>query len=372
MNKIMNITHKNKIKIMNDKEIINLFETPENLYFKQTCGDIQRLLNQEHCNALIQYQLQYYETYQEYSFPNPIIVCILNGKYAILDGQHRYETIKYLSRAYPDRSMNIILSCINIDSEHEYIELFKAVNKNMPLPPMIQNNTDMWMQIGKKIHTYFIQNYKCYHKASDNPRIPHINFDKMMEYIQTNKIIEKCELQDHQQFIDAFEKLNGFYRLHWKTAIQKYMKDTSKRIQDCEAKQPDKPLFVGIYKKFEWLDRIVLKIKDKMDYETMEHIESNHRIKIKKPLRKQVWRTYIGILAGIWGDEGNCFVCQTPIDYDEFQCGHVISVFHGGQTNIDNLRPICGMCNRDMGIRNLDDYKEEYISSINEDMNELD
>ena len=366
----MNISKKNELRIVTDKQIIKLFETPGNLYFNQTCGDIQRLLNQEHYQNLINYQLQYYERFQEYSFPNPIVVCILDGKYAIVDGQHRYETIKYLSKTYSDRSMNIVLSCIHIETEDEYIELFKAVNKNMPLPPMIQNNTDTWIHIGKKIHTYFIQKYRCYHKQSENPRIPHINFDKMMEYIQTNKIIERCDIQNHQEFIDAFEELNIFYGLHWEQVIHanKYMKDTHKRIEDCRKKQPDTPLFVGIYKKFEWLDRIILRIKDKMDYETMEHIESNHRITIKKPLRKKVWTTYIGFFAF----QGTCFVCKTPIEFDEFQCGHVKSVFHGGQTNIDNLRPICGTCNRDMGIRNLDDYKEEYIRSISTDFHELD
>ena len=165
---MMRITRKNEIITYSHNDLLITFENPDNLYFKHHCGDVQRLLNSEHLQELINYQESYYKKYNEYSFPNPIIFCKLEDKYAILDGQHRYETIKYLSKTYKDRSMTIMISCIQISSEDEYIELFKAVNKNMPLPPMIQNNTDTWIRIGKKIHTYFMDTYGCYHKNSEN------------------------------------------------------------------------------------------------------------------------------------------------------------------------------------------------------------
>ena len=33
-----------------------------------------------------------------------------------------------------------------------------------------------------------------------------------------------------------------------------------------------------------------------------------------------------------------------------WECGHIISEFHGGTTEPDNLRPICKNCNSSMGF----------------------
>ena len=86
----------------------------------------------------------------------------------------------------------------------------------------------------------------------------------------------------------------------------------------------------------------------------MVHTPSNYRIKIKKKLRRAVWEKYFKDSL-----QGNCYVCLKTIDYDTFQCGHVTSVFYGGNNSISNLEPICPCCNLDMGIHNLYDYKKE-------------
>ena len=57
---------------------------------------------------------------------------------------------------------------------------------------------------------------------------------------------------------------------------------------------------------------------------------------------------------------GKCFVCEKDIDYDEFECGHVTAAFWGGNQSLNNLEPICGPCNRDMGVENLNEYKRKF------------
>ena len=67
---------------------------------------------------------------------------------------------------------------------------------------------------------------------------------------------------------------------------------------------------------------------------------------IPKPLKDQVWDTYIGKHYGI----GKCQCCLiAEIDSKSFECGHVKSEATGGKLTINNLRPICGKCNRSMG-----------------------
>ena len=75
---------------------------------------------------------------------------------------------------------------------------------------------------------------------------------------------------------------------------------------------------------------------------------------IPKILRKQVWFKYIGSL------EGACYVCNRVINAFEFECGHIISEHAAGPLNADNLRPICSLCNKSMGTRNLHTFKAQY------------
>ena len=56
---------------------------------------------------------------------------------------------------------------------------------------------------------------------------------------------------------------------------------------------------------------------------------------------------------------GNCFCCQDEIDSKHFECGHVIAKSKGGDTSIDNLRPVCSLCNKSMGTKNMMVYMEQ-------------
>jgi len=45
---------------------------------------------------------------------------------------------------------------------------------------------------------------------------------------------------------------------------------------------------------------------------------------------------------------------------NDFHCGHVIAEAKGGETVIENLRPICKKCNLSMGTDNLNDFRKRY------------
>jgi 5-methylcytosine-specific restriction endonuclease McrA len=84
------------------------------------------------------------------------------------------------------------------------------------------------------------------------------------------------------------------------------------------------------------------------------------RKNIPKTVKKTVWNTFIET------DDpnklrGKCFVgCGTDINIDNFELGHIVAHSNGGGDNVDNLRPICGLCNKSMGTENLLDFKEKY------------
>ena len=70
---------------------------------------------------------------------------------------------------------------------------------------------------------------------------------------------------------------------------------------------------------------------------------------IPKTLKNMVWDTYIGKDKGT----GKCLCCHKEIDSKHFECGHVISEAKGGSNGIDNMRPVCSLCNKSMGTEDM-------------------
>ena len=82
------------------------------------------------------------------------------------------------------------------------------------------------------------------------------------------------------------------------------------------------------------------------------------RKSIPKPLRTLVWNKYIGEEHGL----GKCNVCATKIKVSNFDCGHIVAACEGGEDIIQNLVPICRLCNLSMGKENLNDFKKRYFN----------
>lgn len=105
------------------------------------------------------------------------------------------------------------------------------------------------------------------------------------------------------------------------------------------------------------------KEKKKLEKDELKKLRKS----IPKTLRNKVWDTIIGKEKGV----GNCFVCNTNIDSKNFECGHIISVKEGGETTLENLKPICGTCNKSMGTQNLIEFKEKYFPQLKENESDI-
>jgi len=79
------------------------------------------------------------------------------------------------------------------------------------------------------------------------------------------------------------------------------------------------------------------------------------KTKILLPLRTQVWNKFIGVKIG----QTTCRYCNTnKITQLNFECGHLTSEANGGKTVLENLRPVCNMCNKSYGRKQMPDlYK---------------
>jgi 5-methylcytosine-specific restriction endonuclease McrA len=56
---------------------------------------------------------------------------------------------------------------------------------------------------------------------------------------------------------------------------------------------------------------------------------------------------------------GRCYLCGCDISFDNFQIEHVLPKARGGLTNINNLNPVCGICNATKGPLTLDEYRRK-------------
>lgn len=78
---------------------------------------------------------------------------------------------------------------------------------------------------------------------------------------------------------------------------------------------------------------------------------------IPSSLKTDVWNTYIGREKG----EGSCYCCgKINITQREHHTGHIIPEAHGGASNLENLRPVCGPCNQSMGTQNMHTFMKNY------------
>jgi len=334
-----------KLKFTN-KELPKIpLETPE----------CQRVLDNSHVNDIIEFQNKHKQNSGDFFFPNAITFAELNGKLYVIDGQHRLTSIGILSRQHPTHAFDLFCDVYIIANENELDRKYQALNENKKV--CLPDDFEVYKNFSKKIEEYIHSNYRVYFSNSERPNIPHFKMEKLsMKLNDSNLDIVGRSRNDYTLFIDEMEKLNLFYqRCYSNDNVSRYFSNNiEKYIKKCLDKQPGKSWVLGIYKQFEWVERVLYKIETGTEYEQMEHIHIGTRTKIRKPLRRSVWEKHSKSM------EGKCYVCDKQIDYDTFECGHIEAVFYGGKTNIKNLVPICSSCNRDMGIQNLESYKTEY------------
>ncbi len=83
-----------------------------------------------------------------------------------------------------------------------------------------------------------------------------------------------------------------------------------------------------------------------MDIQEKKYTKS----RISKSMRIAVWNKYVGEEIA----KTKCLCCGNfDINTFNFECGHVIAESKGGETSVENLRPICSVCNKSMGTNNL-------------------
>jgi hypothetical protein len=91
----------------------------------------------------------------------------------------------------------------------------------------------------------------------------------------------------------------------------------------------------------------------------------NERKYKKKPIPHSIkikcWNYHIGELV----PKTKCLCCNNvDITQHNFHCGHIIAESKGGSCDVNNLMPICNVCNYSMGSMNMNEFREMYGLSV--------
>lgn len=97
--------------------------------------------------------------------------------------------------------------------------------------------------------------------------------------------------------------------------------------------------------------QVVFNINDNIPKKQYKKKNIPHSVKIK------CWNTHVGELI----PKVKCLCCHNiDITQHNFQCGHIIAECDGGSLDIDNLLPICNVCNYSMGSTNMNEFRLTY------------
>jgi len=251
-----------------------------------------------------------------------------------------YKTNKIKEKIFNGNTKNSILNNImSYNSKCENIMFIKSIKYEESLTIQEEEN---------------IKNDKIIEEQEEKENIKkRIKKQEQEEKIKNDKIIEEQEEKEkikNDKIIEEEEKEKIKKRIKKQEQEEKIKND--KIIEKQEEKEKIKN--DKIIEEQEEKEKIK---NDKIIEEQEEKIKNQKKKNIPKNVKTNIWNTYID--ANI--PRHKCLCCKKSIILNtEFHVGHVISEFHGGTLEINNLRPICASCNYSMGTMNMVEYIVKY------------
>jgi len=87
----------------------------------------QRDLNKNLVDNIVKGQLEYYKKYKEFTFPGSLVVIHFNNKKYLIDGQHRFESLKILYTKYK-HDILVVIQTYECDDKKQIDELYGMLN----------------------------------------------------------------------------------------------------------------------------------------------------------------------------------------------------------------------------------------------------
>lgn len=307
-------------------------------------------------------ETKYEEMYEEYKnnpeffrMKNKIIIGVLHDNWYLIDGQHRIQMITrlYNNSISDDAAIFCWFECKN---DRELRDLFNSLNKDS-----IKNNYYLSLDERKQMTILDFNTLLVNLKKKNQVTIFSRNKSNKSQIYCIEEIIQKLsengffELMECEFADDAFKYLikknNEFYDKYYPENFK--MNPTSFYSKDKIVIENSKIVFsIKNNNFYEWLfnSRII-----------PCHIMRKFKKPINKTLRNKVWKKYNGNEEITKCPIKNCKNIINNTKKNGWECGHITSEKNGGETIIDNLRPICQTCNKRMSSKNWEDFENSLI-----------
>jgi len=325
---------------------------------------LQRLLDKNHIKEMVDDQKKEFDTFGCFSMLQSITAGVIGQDVYILDGNHRIRAYEKLGTlGYPVGEVILPVVIYRVSTQEELMGYFNRINKHMPIHPFEMNTA--WVDYGKVFCAKFLTAFGVYVKGKEGDTVikgckcPHISLHELKSQLAARNIgdVVRSNGATIEKLFNCIWDINAFVK-HVANARTQFDSTMSKRIRDCEAKAGATVIcYLGVWRRFEWLDIALhlLKIGKRMSDSNIGLSDFTvSRVKVPAVLREQVWKKHNKNIC----DEGECYTCMRPLKYTEMECGHILAKVLGGQEILQNFMPVCRVCNRDMGIMNLLEYKE--------------
>ena len=305
--------------------------------------EIQRDVDPERVDAIVAFQQSRLRDHGCLLFLGDIATLMSDrGHLWIVDGQHRLRAARRLAAERPDHPATLLVVSSDALPLHE---AFRLVNAAVPVPEWLVEGTLQSRQraVVRQVEAGMRKRFGSFLSTATTPRRPNVSLSALVSALATVACRRPDAFPNAPDAVMAFlEWCNAELRArHPGTAV------TAAAV-DKGARAGIEPLFFGNDPTFEfvseWLD-----VWQAEPSPVPQQPASAVKKKIPKATRMALWNRTFGERRGV----GKCHCCGREVTQQAFECGHVVASSHGGSDALDNLRPLCAVCNRSMGAEDM-------------------
>jgi hypothetical protein len=277
-------------------------------------------------------------------FKNRIIIGCINKNWYIIDGQHRIEmaTMLFKNHNIEDKLVFCWYEC---SDEEEMKKIFVSVNHDS-IKNQFYVSTEDLKQIIKEEFTGKLKHHN------------NTTFSRKKTTIGRIKTVE--------EFVNELTEINFFDNFTSSQQAYNHIMSKNKEFYDInryvvQLDNNETSFYADEKDKIKLGTIFSLKKNNFVEWLQDENNKPYHQTrKIKASIspykKKVVWNKLFGEeLTGI------CPIsfCTNELKRgvkNGYQCGHIISEYNGGATEVFNMKPICSGCNQSMGYQNWSDW----------------
>lgn len=279
----------------------------------------------------------------------------------LVDGQHRFGAMRRLRALHGERAggYEVGVTVLRLSASLSLAAAFQLVNRAVPVPQYIVDGTlnAARRTMMDRFGALFTARFKRFLSKAAMPRRPHVNLAQLQDRIH-----------DAAHVVDAFSPNSDalFEYVMWCNAALRDVDAALRERADTKAAsgaQPAVSLCLRSDDTYMWLDdpRWLKAFLTGSPPPPMANATRNAAAAAAVPaaVRFAVWNRDFGVREAV----GACSCCAREITVQAFEAGHIIAAARGGPATVDNLRCVCGACNRSMGTRNMDEFRATHFGT---------